>query len=368
MNTPPTRPSVTVILPVYNGSAYLQEALDSIFAQTFQDYELLVIDDGSTDHTPEILQSVSDPRLRVVTHQTNEGLVATLNEALEIGLGEFFARQDADDLSHPERLQKQVDFLRAHLDCVLVGTEAIQMDARGRKAFRLWRPDNPESVRWYLCFDNPFIHSSVLFRRATIWRDFGGYVKPCFPAEDYALWSRVARERKMTNLPEPLLRYREHAGSAWGALSPKGMTAMEEITHGIRLENIRALLGEETYSRHTIELEDCAWTYSTYRREFSVKSGEAFLTALERLVAIHFQCANPREWNVPKEFRRVFAIQYAELAYRFLPVARWKALGLLRRAHSLSPEIITGMPWLRMAALFVIGEAARNLVRTVRGD
>ena len=128
-------PQVTVLLPVRNGSVHLAAALESIFAQTFTDFELLVIDDGSTDRSPEILRRVRDPRLRVVTHAKNVGLVATLNEALEIGRGEFFARQDHDDISLPQRLQKQVDFLRAHPDYVLVGTEAIQMDAQGRKAF-----------------------------------------------------------------------------------------------------------------------------------------------------------------------------------------------------------------------------------------
>src|SRR5688572_17577506 len=192
-------PQVTVLMPVRNGAAHLQAAIDSLFAQTFGDFELLVIDDGSTDATPEILREVRDARLRVVTHPHNLGLVATLNEGLALSRGEFVARQDHDDLSHPERLQKQVDFLRGHPDCVLVGTEAFATIGAEVRAYRLLRPLRAESIRWYLCFDNAFIHSSVMFRRESVTRDFGGYA-PSFHSEDYALWSRIARATPVANL------------------------------------------------------------------------------------------------------------------------------------------------------------------------
>src|SRR3979490_879766 len=111
-------------MPVRNGAAHLQSAVDSILAQTFTDFEFLIIDDGSTDATAEILRSLRDPRVRVVTHPQNRGLVPTLNEGLQLARGEFVARQDHDDLSYPDRLAKQVAHLRAHPDCVLLGTEA----------------------------------------------------------------------------------------------------------------------------------------------------------------------------------------------------------------------------------------------------
>src|SRR5260370_39130690 len=117
-----TNPLVPVWLPVRNGGAHLEAALASVLAQTFADFELLVLDDGSTDATPEILRAMRDPRLRVVTHPQNLGLVPTLNRGLELARGELVARQDHDDVSHPARLQKQVDFFRAHPDHVLVGT------------------------------------------------------------------------------------------------------------------------------------------------------------------------------------------------------------------------------------------------------
>jgi glycosyltransferase involved in cell wall biosynthesis len=360
-------PLVTVLFPVCNGGTYLRESLDSIFAQTFGDFELLIIDDGSTDNTPEILRGIRDPRLRVVTHTQNLGLVATLNEGLAIGRGEFVARQDHDDISHPERLQKQVDFLRAHPEHVLVGTEAIQMDARGRKAFRLLRPEDTESIRWYLCFENAFIHSSVMYRRETVRRDFDGYATPCFPAEDYALWSRLAREREMANLTEPLLLYREHVASAWGSLSAQRIAAMDEVTYTIRMENLKALVGEEYSSHHEQMLMSCARIFTAYHRNLSVESTEAFLAAFQRIFDIKLRPEKSANGKLPREYQRVLAIQYAELAYRLLPLARWKALGLFRRAFGWYPEIASMLPWPRIAALFLLGNNARKIFLAITG-
>lgn len=342
-------PQVTVLLPVRNGSAHLPAALDSIFAQTFADFELLVIDDGSTDGTPEILRAVHDSRLRVVTNPQNIGLVPTLNRGLELARGEYVARQDHDDISLPDRLQKQVNFLRAHPDCVLLGTEAVQTYAQGRQAFRLLRPHSAEDIRWYLCFDNAFIHSSVMFRREVVRQEFGGYA-PSFHSEDYALWSRIARARPTANLPEPLLLYREHGSSVTGSMSSADTAAFDDATTAIRWENLRALFGEQA------RMED-ARLISTYRRDFDAAKAESFLATFDRLAAERGAV----------ELRQVQAMQLAELAYRLLPVARWKAITLFGRTLKLNPELVSALPWLRIAALFLLGENARRMVRAITG-
>lgn len=349
-----TNPQVTVLMPVRNGAAHLQQAIDSILAQSFADFELLIIDDGSTDTTPEILRSVRDPRLRIVTHPQNLGLVPTLNEGLELARGELIARQDHDDLSLPDRLQKQVDFLREHPNHVLVGTEAFATGEDGKKTYRLLRPLRPESIRWYLCFDNAFIHSSVMFRRDVIQRDFGGYPRS-FHSEDYALWSQVARVRPTANLPEPLLLYREHVASVTGSMSAPDETAFDEATGTVRLENLRALFGDAASS------ED-ARILSTYRRGFSEATALSFLEVFDRLSEAHASVVEDRA-----EFRRVRAIQLAELAYRLLPVARWNALGLYRRAFALHPGLAVLLPWPRIIALLFLGEGARALYLAIFG-
>jgi hypothetical protein len=355
-------PLVTVLLPVRNGSAHLPAALKSIFAQTFRDFELLVIDDGSTDSTPEILRGVQDPRLRVVTNPQNIGLVPALNRGLELARGEFVARQDHDDVSLPERLEKQVDYLRMHQECVLVGTEATQADGKGRRMYRLLRPHRAEEIRWYLCFDNAFIHSSVMFRRQVVRQEFGGYA-PSFHSEDYALWSRIARLRETANLPEPLLLYREHASSVTQSMSAADEAAFEEATGTIRLENLQALVGGETGAKFSGTLAKTARVLSRYRRGINAASVDAFLEVFNQLLALKVLPENVDAAQVPAGYRRVVAMQYAELAYRALPVARWKALGLFRRALGLYPQLGGMLPWMRIAALFLMGENARKLVR-----
>ncbi len=342
-------------MPVRNGAVHLRSAVDSIFAQTFADFELLVIDDGSTDATGEILRSLHDPRVRVITHPKNLGLVPTLNEGLQLARGEFIARQDHDDLSYPDRLAKQVAHLRVHPDCVLLGTEAFATIGGEAKAYRLLRPGCAESIRWYQCFDNAFIHSAVMFRRDVLRDEFGGYPRS-FHSEDYALWSRVAAGSETGNLREPLLAYREHEASVTGSMSPEAAVSFDAATQAIRWQNLQSLFGDQA------NLDD-ARILSTYRRNFSVASANEFLRVFDRLAAIN--AARVRD---AAQFRRVQSIQLSELAYRLLPLARWKAFGLYLRAAILHPGIVPALPWLRIAALFLLGERARALYLALTGQ
>lgn len=351
---PPSPPLVTVLMPVRNGAAHLQSAIDSILAQTFADFELLILDDGSTDATPAILGALSDPRVRVVTHPRNLGLVPTLNEGLELARGELIARQDHDDLSAPDRLQKQVAFLRDQPDCVLVGTEAFAMIGDEERAYRMLRPSQSDSIRWYLCFDNAFIHSAVMARRQALLQEFGGYPSS-FHSEDYALWSRLARARETANLAEPLLGYREHAASVTGSMSAEASAAFDAATQEIRWQNLQALFGEQASP-------DDARVLSTYRRDFSAASADEFLRVFDRLSSLH-AARTPH----PLEFRRVQAIQLAELAYRLLPLARWRSLVLYRRALALYAPLLKLLPWRRIIALWLLGDRARDLYLLIFG-
>jgi len=344
-----TSPLVTVLLPVRNGAAHLRAALESILAQTLTDFELLVIDDGSTDGTPEILRAVADPRLRVVTHPQNLGLVPTLNEGLELARGEFVARQDHDDLSSPDRLARQVAHLRENPDCVLVGSQAWQIGEDDRPALPLFRPLSAESIRWYLCFDNAFIHSAVMFRRAVVREEFGGY-PASLHSEDYALWSRIARSRPTANLPDRLLRYREYAGSVTGSIAPETASAFDDVTASIRQENLRALCGDDD------ACDADARTLSNYRRPFTPASAQAFFRIFERRREAYLRVVQN-----PPEFRRICAVQLAELAYRLLPLARGPALGFYRRALAMYPALGADLPWIRLLALFLLGGNARAL-------
>ncbi|MES2209896.1 MAG: glycosyltransferase family A protein [Chloroflexota bacterium] len=207
------KPTVSVILPAYNCPAYIGEAVESMLAQTFEDFELIVIDDGSTDETPEVVRRYRDPRIQFVS-QANVGLAATLNRGIAMARGELIARQDQDDRSLPERLAKQVAFMATHPDHALVGTWAEIWREQAPTGRIHTHPADDADLKYLLLLNNPFVHSSVMLRRAAI-QQVGGYTTDPArqPPEDYELWSRIARQFAVANLPEVLHVYREVRGS-----------------------------------------------------------------------------------------------------------------------------------------------------------
>jgi hypothetical protein len=207
------QPSVSVVLPVYNCPQYVGEAIDSILAQTFGGFELILIDDGSTDETPRVLERYGDARIRLYTQQ-NRGLAATLNRGIELARGRYIARQDQDDVSRPERLGRQATFLDEHPECALVGAWA-QIMGGGEITQRMHRhPPGNAALKFELLLNNPFVHSSVTMRKAALDR-VGVYCtdRSRQPPEDFELWSRIAREYEVANIPEVLHYYREIEGS-----------------------------------------------------------------------------------------------------------------------------------------------------------
>ncbi len=202
-------PLVSVVLAVRDGAAELPIAVDTILAQTLGDFELIAVNDGSSDGTAAILDGLRDPRVRVI-HQQNMGLAAALNRGIAAARGRYVARQDHDDWARPTRLEKQVAFLGANPDCALVGTRA-EIWMQGRKTRRAHdHPTDNAALQFELLFDNPFVHSSVMLRKSAV-DAVGGYAtdRSRQPPEDYELWSRLARRYKVANLPERLTVFRE---------------------------------------------------------------------------------------------------------------------------------------------------------------
>jgi glycosyltransferase involved in cell wall biosynthesis len=196
-------PAVSVLMAVHNGALWVRDAVTSILGQTAGDLELIVIDDGSTDATPEVLASLRDARLRV-ERRPRAGLTSALNRALKLARAPLTARLDADDLALPERLARQRAFLDAHPDVGLLGTGAREVDPAGREVAVVRPPTDDAAIRRALIRANPFVHSSVMMRRAVLDR-VGGY-DPALPvAQDYDLWMRMARVTGLANLPEPLV-------------------------------------------------------------------------------------------------------------------------------------------------------------------
>ena len=204
-------PRVTVLMPVYNAQATLREAMDSILGQTFTDFEFLIIDDGSTDSSAVNVRSYDDPRIRFVQNEQNLRLAATLNKGLDLARGEYVARMDADDISLPERLMKQVVFLDRNPEVGIVGVWAT---AFGEANFSIPQPADPESARAKLLFDTCLVHPAVLIRRSFL-QIHGLRYLPLAHFEDYELWQRAARLFPVTNIPEWLFQYRVTGQSAF---------------------------------------------------------------------------------------------------------------------------------------------------------
>lgn len=202
------QPVISVIMPVFNCGIFVGEAIESILGQSFTGFELLIIDDGSTDRTYAVASSYTDPRIRLIQKKENTGLVASLNLGIASARGEFLARMDGDDISDPERFRHQLDFLYANPDVMLCGSW-----------YRLWPseeivklPTDPGSVKIALLENCAMGHPTMMMRRAFITEHQLFYDEAFKAAEDYDLWTRTAALGKMANIPLCLLSYRIHPG------------------------------------------------------------------------------------------------------------------------------------------------------------
>ncbi len=207
-------PLISILMPVYNGGAYLREAMQSVLTQSFRDFELIVINDGSTDNSRVLLEEFVgvDSRVHLVSRE-NQGLVATLNEALHLAHGKYCARMDQDDLSLSHRLATQLAFLETHPDCVLVGSQVIFIDPDGDEIGpkQDMRSVHEEIDAALMAGEWPIVHPAVMMRTEAI-RRVGGY-HDYDTWEDHDLFLRMAEVGRLENLQESLLKYRLHLGS-----------------------------------------------------------------------------------------------------------------------------------------------------------
>ncbi len=200
------KPKVSVLMPAYNAEKYIAMAIESIIVQTFTDFEFLIINDGSADKTADIIRSFDDARIRFVDNPKNQGLVAVLNQGVDLARGEYIARMDADDISLPARLAKQVVYMDANLDVGVLGTNFTAFGSRSWDSDYL--SDQPRVLEFlgscHLC------HPTVLMRKSVLDAHNLRYNPEFTACEDYELWSRLVMVTKIVNLPDVLLKYRWH--------------------------------------------------------------------------------------------------------------------------------------------------------------
>lgn len=204
-------PLVTVLLPVYNGAKYLRPAIDSILEQTYKNIDFLIIDDGSIDESKQIVQSYTDPRIRFIINEANLGLTATFNKGIDLALGKYVVRMDADDISVADRIEKQVSYLETHPEVAMVDSIMEYIDSDG-KSLNRYNSDiiSEKDIRASLPENNYLGHSSVTIKTDI----YKKYKYHDTDAEDYDLWLRLANDGLIIHkIAEPLLKYRTHGNS-----------------------------------------------------------------------------------------------------------------------------------------------------------
>ncbi|MBC7914367.1 MAG: glycosyltransferase [Pyrinomonadaceae bacterium] len=259
------KPLISVIMPVHNAERFLKEAIDSILNQTFSNFELIIINDGSSDTTESIILSFSDSRIRYIKNLSNLGIVKTLNNAIDIAEGIFIARMDADDISHPNRLDLQYQFMQQHPEIAMCGSHAIQIDQNGTETGMVQCLIDSEDLRISHLFNNAFIHPSTIFR-SDILKSYR-YNEEFENAEDYYLFSQIMSKHKVQNINKALLFYRVHQTSITHVNTEKMAQSRKKVhfyqlhnllkqTPDAELLNILESISTQTYFNHSIEVYD----------------------------------------------------------------------------------------------------------------
>jgi len=236
------KPKISVIMPVYNGEKYLQKAIQSILLQSYPYFEFIIINDGSTDKSRNIIESINDTRI-IRIHQENKGVPTALNVGIQKANSDFIARMDADDFSLPNRFELQLKFLLSHYDYVAVGTNAIVVSEDGTKLFYTNQPQTWEEIKSHLP-TTPFFHSSVMMRKKHV-EMCQCYDENLFIAQDYLLFNRLAKYGKLANLSDALIEYR---------LSPSSLTNRSRKTNRILNELLKEAIEHDSINKSKIIL------------------------------------------------------------------------------------------------------------------
>ncbi len=231
--TMPSVPLISVLMPAYNAERYLREAISSVLQQRFSNYELLVINDGSTDNTAGIARSFHDPRIRIVENERNLGLIETLNRGIEEARGQYIARLDADDITLAGRFEAQLKVLSQDPQAVMATGWAQVIDTQGRLKYTARWNFSPEALYYLLHFRNCITHSSVMIRKKAL-QQVGPYSSAAQHAEDFELWGRLSRVGRIIHLRRAVVRWREHCDSISSvATAPMSKTARNQAAQNL---------------------------------------------------------------------------------------------------------------------------------------
>lgn len=287
-------PMVSVLLPVFNGGAYVEAAVQSILGQTFRDLECIIIDDGSTDQTQAVLQQFRNDHRVVLVSRENRGLVETLNEGIRMARGQWIARMDADDIALPHRLARQLEWIEG-TDVGICGSWARLFGTRDKRV--LQHPQSDQAIKMGLMFGTMFAHPTVLIK-TTLARQLL-YDPQWEKCEDYDLWARAAQlDCRMANVPEVLLLYRQHSGQT----SSQAFFEQQELTQKIRRRCGGAIFSRMGLSPHwadeILKLRDPLWPRvdmnlidQAFAELLRRSQGESRAVVLDHLARLYYRAA-----------------------------------------------------------------------------
>jgi glycosyltransferase involved in cell wall biosynthesis len=317
---PPEKPRVSVVTPVYNGERFLGAAIESILQQTFTDFEYILVDDASTDSSPQIVDryAARDPRIVVMHNSRRLTTSGALNRALTLARGKYVANLDADDLALPERLARQVAYLDANPDVGVVGAQA--------QGF----PTTPELSRWQIFFKSPVLHSAATMRHSLVLQ-VGGYSVSGWYANDYVLFADLLRITRIANVPDLLVEYRRHGAQMTSVVRRQQLGQVMLLIH--------AMLAERLELRAC--LDDISLLYYAVRGA-QLPDEAMLLRAAELLGDIH-----ARYVQVERLDASAFEQVAMDCAWRWLTMAwahrraqRAASRAILRRSVDMDPQVL----------------------------
>jgi GT2 family glycosyltransferase len=302
-------PVVSVVMPVYNDYGYLAEAIESMLTQTFTDFELVIVDDGSDAQTHDLLQSYAtrDRRMKIIRNETNHGVSYSANVGCRAAAGTYIARMDADDISLPDRLARQVAYFEAHPTAAIIGTDFDIIDDTGSVVRGSWQLSwSAEETTWLLCFGCCLCHSSTM-ARASLLRQAGYYDERLSAAEDFDLYTRLISRAEVLNIPEKLHRYRVHGTSVTQVAAAASLESSVGVIEAYlqshwgvsverqRLVDLRALI----LTRHVGDTKN-AWRI--------LRTLQTIFAAIRRRPASSLSAAIRREWIFARRTLALLAV------------------------------------------------------------
>jgi len=313
-------PKVTVLMPAYNAGKYIGEAIASVLEQSFAEFELLIINDGSTDNTVEIIQSFKDPRI-VLTQQENKGVASALNAGLACARAPFVARFDADDICYPNRLKAQYDFITTYPEYSIIGSAADYVDADGHFIFthhpEAHLNEEIQQLKYSVC---PFIHSSVFYKKEVV-VDHGGYNEHAYTYEDHFLWVNILKNEKACNLSQPLIKVR---------LNPESVT-IDEKWHSRKFLSIKY----ETLKKRSITEAEGLALYQISGKHHSpqIKEGAYYALCGKKFLLNNYQPEKARTHMV-----RAISLQPFRLDNYLLYTVSYFPERFINWLHRINPE------------------------------